>query len=220
MCFSATASFVASGVLGTTGIATISKASKKELPVACIPLLFALQQFSDGVVWVSSETSLAHFVAVYLYAFLAFAFWPTFVPFALLLIESHQWRRRVLAVLLLVGGGVSSIFIRSIVTGGAESKVVGSCIAYWTVHPYGVQLIAFYIIAVCGAFFVSSQKVMRVFGVVLLLSLFIARLFYIKTFSSTWCFFAALLSAILLFYFYSKSSKSVTNRRLNIHAWQ
>ena len=46
MCFSATASFAASGALGLVGAASLAKTkSKKEVPFAAVPLIFAVQQF-------------------------------------------------------------------------------------------------------------------------------------------------------------------------------
>ena len=54
MCFSATASFTAGSVLSAVGIATIMKAERKsEVPFAMIPLLFGVQQFIEGVVWLT-----------------------------------------------------------------------------------------------------------------------------------------------------------------------
>ncbi|CAN5747876.1 hypothetical protein BH11PAT2_BH11PAT2_01330 [soil metagenome] len=204
MCFSATASFVAAGTLSAVGISSISKATKKELPVACIPLLFGAQQLIDGIVWITPETALIHHVSVYAYAFFAFIFWPMFTPFALLRIETNEVRRRVLTALLIVGAGVSGFFIHSILTEGVVSQVLRHCVTYSTPHPYELYALAFYLIAVCGSFFVSSKGILRIFGAILLISFCIAGWFYIEAFSSTWCFFAALLSVLLLFYFHTK----------------
>mgnify|MGYP000091041284 FL=1 len=54
MCFSATASFAASAVLGATGIATLAKTKdRKMLPLATIPLVFAIQQAIEGGLWLT-----------------------------------------------------------------------------------------------------------------------------------------------------------------------
>ena len=54
MCFSATASFVASGALSALGVATLRATQRKaEIPFATIPLLFGIQQFVEGVLWLS-----------------------------------------------------------------------------------------------------------------------------------------------------------------------
>ena len=54
MCFSATASFSAGAVLTGLGAVSLSKASSpREYPFASIPLLFGIQQITEGFVWLS-----------------------------------------------------------------------------------------------------------------------------------------------------------------------
>jgi len=56
MCFSATASFVASGVIGAVGIATLTHVRQpRAIPFAALPLLFALHQMIEGFVWLGLE---------------------------------------------------------------------------------------------------------------------------------------------------------------------
>jgi hypothetical protein len=43
---------VGSGVLGGVGVVTLTKVKhRRELPVASLPLLFAIHQFIEGFVW-------------------------------------------------------------------------------------------------------------------------------------------------------------------------
>ena len=52
MCFSATANFAGSAVLGAIGVATIAEVKhRRELLFASLPCLFALHQFTEGFVW-------------------------------------------------------------------------------------------------------------------------------------------------------------------------
>jgi len=52
MCFSATASFVASGVIGSIGLATLRHVREpRTLLFAAVPMLFAVHQFTEGFVW-------------------------------------------------------------------------------------------------------------------------------------------------------------------------
>src|SRR6202044_3565146 len=52
MCFTATASFVASGVLGAVGVATLPQVKhRRELLFASLPVLFSVHQAIEGVVW-------------------------------------------------------------------------------------------------------------------------------------------------------------------------
>jgi len=60
MCFSATANFVGSAVLGTIGVATLTKVRhRRELLFAALPALFALHQFTEGFVWLGLEGRLS-----------------------------------------------------------------------------------------------------------------------------------------------------------------
>jgi hypothetical protein len=52
LCFSATANFVGSGVLGAVGVLTLTKVKhRRELLFAALPTLFAVHQFIEGFVW-------------------------------------------------------------------------------------------------------------------------------------------------------------------------
>ena len=60
MCFSASASFLAASLLLVTGIYALKKVkSKKQIPLALIPLFFAFQQAAEGVIWLSQIYSIA-----------------------------------------------------------------------------------------------------------------------------------------------------------------
>ena len=64
MCFSATANFVGSGVLGTVGAITLTKVKhKRELLFAALPTLFAVHQFTEGFVWLGLDGILSPAVA-------------------------------------------------------------------------------------------------------------------------------------------------------------
>jgi uncharacterized membrane protein len=54
----------------------------------------------------------------------------------------------------------------------------------------------------------SSHRIVRVFGIAALLSFLAAYAVYAKWFISVWCFFAAVLSAIVLLYFTNRISPS------------
>ena len=96
MCFSVTASFVAGTVLSATGAVTIKKAkTKSEIPFATIPLLFGVQQFVEGAVWLSFQYSAQIFNQMATYAYLGFAYvlWPIFVPLSVGLLETDPRRK-------------------------------------------------------------------------------------------------------------------------------
>ncbi len=56
MCFSATANFVGSGVLGAVGVATLLHVKhRRELMFAALPTLFAVHQLIEGFVWLGLD---------------------------------------------------------------------------------------------------------------------------------------------------------------------
>ena len=64
MCFSASANFVGSAVLGAIGVATLTEVKhRRELLFAAMPLLFALHQFTEGFVWLGLDGKLPPIVA-------------------------------------------------------------------------------------------------------------------------------------------------------------
>ena len=84
MCFSASASFGAGVVLSVIGVASIKKAkSPTQIIFASIPLIFAVQQITEGFLWLSlTHSNFASLKQVTTYIFLFFAqiVWPIWVP--------------------------------------------------------------------------------------------------------------------------------------------
>ncbi len=209
MCFSATASLVAGGALTAAGAATLPLArDKRELPLASVPLLFGIQQITDGVVWLSFGAPAVHTAAVYVYAFFAAVLWPAFVPFSVLLVERSRERKEALGALSLVGLGVGLYAAYIMLTSPVTAHVVNHCVAYDAPNPLGFVLLAFYLIASCGPFFVVRERALNAFGVALFVSFAIAWWFYVETFPSVWCFFAAVLSFLLYLRFKRRRARA------------
>jgi hypothetical protein len=98
MCFSASASFSAGVILSAIGVASIKKAqSPPHIFFASIPLIFAVQQITEGFVWLSlSNPTFVPLKQIATYNFLFFAqvVWPVWVPFSILKLEPKNRRRR------------------------------------------------------------------------------------------------------------------------------
>src|SRR6202161_1434320 len=114
MCFSATANFVGSGVLGALGVVTLTKVKhRRELLFAALPTLFAIHQFIEGFVWLGLDGVLSPAVAHDMgAAFMLYAqgLLPFLLPLSVLLFESEvSSRRRMLPFLVL--GGATALYI-------------------------------------------------------------------------------------------------------------
>src|ERR1700677_3008417 len=75
------------------------------MPLACLPVILSIQQFCEGLVWLGLDhgnTSLARTAALW-FLFFAIVFWLFWLPFSVLLIETHPGIRRALGCVSLLG---------------------------------------------------------------------------------------------------------------------
>ena len=74
MCFSATASFTAGLFLAGIAVVTLKSVRQThELPIAAIPLLFGIQQLSEGVIWLTFGLDALRLKAVMTHAYSFFS---------------------------------------------------------------------------------------------------------------------------------------------------
>ncbi len=208
MCFSATASFVAGGVLSAAGVVTSTQAkTKKELPFAMVPLLFGIQQLTEGFVLLSISWHAAtlNLVATYIFSLFAFVIWPIYVPFAVGLLETVPWRKKVIYVFQAAGLAVGAYLFYSHTLSLVTSDIVGSHVVYNNSHFYESGVMLFYFAATIVSCLFSSKRIVNVFGVLAFLFAMTAYWFYTSAFVSAWCFFAAILSIIVFWHFKRKS---------------
>lgn len=212
MCFSATASFTSAAVIGAIGLLTLSKVrNRKMLPFAVIPLVFALQQSIEGIIWLTHHRpDLAYIQIACIYSFLAIAniFWPFWCPYSVYIPEKNTKRKKAILFTWTIGCMVSLTSIYSLIAYGAETKISCDHIAYQAISnffnqtdPYFIPKIcalAGYSIATIVPFFLSSVPRMWFFGLAVGIGWVIAQIFYAYSFGSIWCFFAA-ISSILIY---------------------
>ncbi len=205
MCFSATASFIAGATTVGVGALTVTKTkSKREIPLASISILFGIQQLIEGTLWLSFNLPVMNIILTYSYLLYALVWWPFFMPIAVFLVEENEMRKKILSLFIFLGIIVGLYFLLFIIIGPVASRIVNNSIGYNCSYPYTEPTFALYVIITCMTCFISSHKMIKIFGAVALLSLFIAYQFYNVTFTSVWCFFAAILSLIIYFHFRHK----------------
>lgn len=210
MCFSATASFIAGVSLSSLGVATLKKAERKaEIPFAMIPLLFGIQQIIEGMLWLSFRFDAPLLNAAMTYAFTLFShvLWPMFVPFSIGLVETVAWRKKAILAFQFIGIAVGLYLLYMIVTFPVRSEV-DEHIVYVSPHFYQVPVMVLYLAATCAGAFFSSHKIINIFGVLALLLFVVAYWFHAVAFFSIWCFFAAILSAVIYLHFKSEKQRA------------
>ena len=209
MCFSAQASFGAASILTVIGIITLKKTFYKKryeaFPFASVPSLFAIQQFIEGIVWVSATNSQYHNYlqpAAYGFLFFAFFLWPIWIPLSLYYVELNSIRKNILSIALGIGVTVSTGLAYLAWIYGISSSISCSHIAYAINLPPIPHwwALACYLVATIIPFFISTRRKAWFFGVLMVLSVAVTMWFYSVHFTSVWCFFAALLSIVIYYY--------------------
>jgi len=200
MCFSANASFGASIVLTVIGVAAIKKVQHpSQLLFASIPLLFAVQQISEGIIWLTLANPVyaeLSRVMTYFYLFFAQFFWPLWVPIAILMLEKESKRKKIQKILVGIGIIVAFYNAYALLSYHVHATIIGYHVTYTVDYPnhlasYGSIL---YLIATVVPPFFSHIKKMWMFGTSLFISYLISAIFYDHYIVSVWCFFASIIS--------------------------
>ena len=209
MCFSATASFISGTALCVIGIATLKQIKVSvEVPFALIPLLFGIQQLTEGVIWLtfSHDRPLLSQIMTYLYSLFSHVLWPIYLPFAIGLMEAVSWRKKTIFAFGAAGVIAGLYLLYFIIASPMVAEVAGRHIVYVSPHFYVVPIMLLYLAATCVSCFFSSHGFVKLFGVLMLLSFITAYIVHITALVSIWCFFAAILSLLIYLYFRFRDS--------------
>ena len=175
--------------------------------MASISLIFSLQQFTEGVLWLGLDegASFTWVLQPWIYMYLVFAMviWPTFLPYIFWRVESDSRKRRYIIYVLGIGFLITIHNLLMLVMKEHSIFIVNHSIQYSVDNSLWRQVV--YALAVIPAFFISSLRHAWWVGVLGVVSFVLTHFFSAMTFTSMWCFFAALMSA--LFYFIVKSAK-------------
>lgn len=209
MCFSASVGLTAGAVLTVVGLITLHKTQiKQELPFAVIPLLFGVQQFIEGILWLSlpkTDFGIEQYWLTQSYVFFIGIVWPTLIPLSLLLIEQNLTRKRIIQGVFALGIMVGAYTLSVIFEYGVTAKIINKCIVYQYPGDDRAGILAIYFIATCVAFFFSSNNSIRWIGAANIAGFIIAYYFYRINYASVWCFFAAVVSGLIYLYFHQRA---------------
>lgn len=216
MCFSPSASFGAGIALTVIGVAAIRQAKRPhQLPFALIPLIFAAQQLVEGVLWISLTGVAPEWIgapATYAFLFFAQVIRPFWVPYSIFRLDggrAKKGRRKAQNTLTGIGVLVALYLAFCLIFYPVEGKVIGSHISYQQDYPsplssYGGLL---YLFATILPPFFSNYKGVWSLGVAILLAYLITLFFYESHIVSVWCYFAAMISAMVWGVLRSKGSE-------------
>jgi len=206
VCYSAEGSFALSAILAGAGATSGARSAPAARLFAVVPLLFAVQQAAEGIVWLTIDAPMhaaLERVAVYTFLGIALVVWPTWAPFSLRSMEARPARRRALTVLASAGALVSLGAAFLLVRMQPVARITGHSITYefggGAGAPRQLLLLAVYATATVVPFFVSTARLAIVIGGALVVSIALAALIRHEALTSVWCFFAAILSVLVVF---------------------
>ncbi len=203
MCFSASASFGAGIILSTIGVITIKKVKQpKDYLFASIPFLFAIQQVSEGILWLiipNNDYLLLQNILAHIFIFFAQVFWPFLVPLAIMLFDKKKSRTIYQKSLVIIGFLCASYFGYCLLFYPIKAEIIGHHVFYRQFYPTTLLYasIVFYGLAILIPPFISHSKKMWILGLASLISFSISAFFYKEFLISVWCFFASIISVII-----------------------
>ena len=196
-------SFGSGIVLAVIGVVTLKITKKPKHKVfAFVPVLFAIQQISEGFVWLTLQNSdYAKWQSIPIHIFMVFAHivWPFWITLSALLLETKPSRKNILRVLFIVAIFLSGSEIFYMSTRDISAEVTGHHVKYLFEYPqfYVIVTDIVYGLVTIVPCFVSSIKRMWLLGFCFTASLLVSAFFYQAHLLSVWCFFAAILSILI-----------------------
>lgn len=214
MCFSSGASFAVASVLLPAGISSVRYCldhDRRELvPLAVSPVLFALQQGLEGLVWLGLDTGSGGTLvreASLGYLFFAYAFWLAWIPWCALCLGRHELgspRRWLHQAILILGMAVGiGLWLPLLLDPGLiRPAVVEGSIAYnttlvaqdWISLEVGSTI---YAAIITVPLLLSRSAGLRWFAALIVLAFLVTHAFYPFALTSVWCYFSAVFSVFL-----------------------
>jgi hypothetical protein len=205
VCFSASANFVGSAVLGAIGVATLTEVKhRREFLFAAMPLLFALHQFTEGFVWLGLDHKLPSMVAHDAgAAFVLYAqgLLPFLLPLGVFLIEPTRDKRRRMLGFSILGGALGVYLLWGLIAYPLQISAGDNGIVYLNRITTTTLVAVLYVIATCGALFFSGFRLLVLLAWLNLVGLLIVMVVRRLEFTSLWCAYAAVVSVVVYFFF-------------------
>ena len=219
MCFSASVSYSAAAVLVSTGVYAVQQARRLHPPYwmlwALVPVFFGLQQAFEGRVWQELDAGDASAAVPYALGFHFFShfLWLWWLPLCSYLVEPGQTskigklRKRVIGGCAIFGAFAGTLVYSEMIFHPEWMSVVvrEQSITYDFSFPYRSPIhlpitpAALYALTILVPLLFSSHRLIRIFGVLVILSMMLASETYSYAYVSVWCFFAAVLSLYIVY---------------------
>jgi len=200
VCFSAEADLVSAAVIGAIGAATLAKVrAPREIPLAAMPIAFALHQFTESFVWrdLDAGHTPATGTAVILYLVFAWVLLPVLAPLAFLLVEPPGPRRRRLVPFVVMGALAGGYLAVAVVSGDASAHATHHTIQYGGAGELAWIATVLYVVATCGAPLLSGFRAIVWFGIANVVAVAAIVTIQAEGLTSVWCLWAAVVSVLI-----------------------
>ncbi len=182
------------------------RTDRRYVPIAALPVLFGLQQFSEGLVWIAGAQEYSNWVerASLAYMFFSWLAWPVWVPVSAYFLEPTK-RKPFYLGFAVAGGMLGAVqYIPYFAHDGwLTTRFLPYAISY-----EGIELLdyittrevtyAIYVAVVIGPLLLSSVRDVKIFGLLVFLVLSITYFFFSYAYISVFCFGGALMSLYLV----------------------
>ena len=225
MCYSKEISFLASLVLFVIGIYCINqvllKKTKQYLLFAFTPVIFGIQQFCEGLVWVGFENGHVEKYIIFSTIYLIFAvhLWPWYIPLTFRAIEENKKSKRFLSYLTIIGciHSIGNLILHYELLFSNKRNIV--LINQSIHHGYmsfnntlALTFLGVYIIVISLTGMISTAS-MRIRFLPILIFLLSLMVFFIDILIliSLWCFHSAITSIFIMVSIHKLTNHSNVN---------
>ena len=206
MCFSATASFVASGALILAAAASIKLArNTAEKGLAQLPLVFAIQQLCEGFVWLAlkhDDYEMYLIPARTAFVLIAWLGWPVIIPAVYRAFIRKKQNVMPCNLLFAAGLVVAGINAWNIYSSPLIAEIRGHHLFYENAKAplLGNLTGTLYVCATLIPPFLSGDRKINIIGAVHTGMFLFVFLFHRPFLVSVWCYLGAVCSALVLWY--------------------
>ncbi len=205
MCFSPEADLVGGVIVGAIGVDVLvhRRGRRTHSALCALPLILGFHQFIEAFVWLSLQGHISAGIgrfAMWIYLSIAFVLLPVFVPIAVFALERSARRRWMMVPFVVLGIVVAGILLAAMVHGPVGVSLRPYHLSYNLRLGHATVVICLYVVAVCGAWLASGERIIAFYGVINLLAVIVIAKLTVDGFASVWCGYAALTSAAIALY--------------------
>lgn len=168
---------------------------------ACTPIVFSFHQIAEGFLWLALKNpdfTSWYKPALYGYSFISQPIWPIWVPLTMWLMETDQRRKKILSYFLLLGITASLYMFYCLITYNISAVAENGHIRYYRDFPHLTIMRPVNFVTIAVTPFFSTLRYTKLLAVAMMGSLIITYFFFTNYLISVWCFFAAILSLLII----------------------